>query len=301
MAETFAEKLAQLAKTPEAIFLRFRTSTPKPNRVYIFVEGHEDREYFGLVSTILGVDAEFIVCWGKHNLDEILESYQDSNLSDRIVQFVRDRDFDEVLGVLPNAPELFITCGYSVENYVFSEGSVRAFLLNKVGVDAGEIDVDLAVKEFTEAVAKLFDWLKPIHERVLAAKRRGDAVDLGVIKIETYSKLIVQGKDLPEATLIGELATLGLNTEPEDSDVQLAGAYHHQDPVMGLRGKFLATLFFCWITKRVEDLLARHKAKEISHLNRKVASELSRDHIFSVVCPFAAPNDRLRAFLIPAS
>lgn len=76
-------------------------------------------------------------------------------------RFVRDRDFDVFMGMADDAEDIFLTCGYSIENYLIVEEDIRRFIVNTFceSIQGWQSYVD-------QELEKLFMLIKLLHVRL---------------------------------------------------------------------------------------------------------------------------------------
>lgn len=300
----FLDGLRARSKDPIAVYHRFRTRVLEEGVAYVFVEGYEDKEFYAKAFHDQGRPAECLICFGKKNLDKILREFEKSPVVRVPVLFIRDSDFDKFLGCAPSAENLFLTCGYSVENYVCTTNPISRFLRERMGIDSTEVDIVEKVSQIESLLGEMNDWLRPLYARVFEAIERGMAFDLNALEIETYSKRAVKALSLPDIDAIPELHAMGLDQfVPTEGNIEKAAAYVAEGGYLGLRGKYALHLVAAFLKKLAEELLERHKAKQIVYFNRTVCSALNLEQVYSDLAARAQASARLNAWIrsVPAS
>lgn len=218
----FLNELNKKKNTPAAIYHRFRTQNLKDEVLYVFLEGYDDLEFYPIIFKSLNIPAHGVVCFGKKNMDEVIQEYKRSPIRRARVIFIRDRDFDLHLGVAPEGENLFLTCGYSVENYVCQVDAIERYIKERMGVDPHEHNISEELQRFEEAALCLNTWLTPIYGRVFDALEAGKSPDLDAIDISKYIKRILRDEPLPEPQHIEELNNMGLDKDQVTKKISTA-------------------------------------------------------------------------------
>lgn len=162
------------------LYHEFLSRFKKNNKsVYGFVEGKEDISfYIGFIQQIIPADWK-IDLWAAGNRDKVIQLHSTINWSKfqraRIVFFI-DRDLSDFIGEqLPNYSNIFITEGYSIENYIINRTTCNRLLceiLNLIVLPKSEQDCILNL--FEEQLKVFVDALIPIMAWILYWKRTGE-------------------------------------------------------------------------------------------------------------------------------
>jgi hypothetical protein len=294
----FEASLREKAKSPVATYHRFRTSVRDKSLLYLFVEGYEDVAFYAFACRLLGIRADFHVCFGKKNLDAVYTVFGASPIKDSSVGFIRDRDFDHFLGTVGDREMYFVTCGYAVENYVFTIESVSGFFLFNMGVNSREVDVSAYAVEFSERLSVLHTTLLSLYSCCFAAMREGTAFDLDKVDLSDHIRRVIDGSSDTYQLPAQISAISGLSIENvKDDDLKLAEKYCQVDAPTALRGKFLAEFARIFLNRKFDDLRVKHKATVIQSFNKACGSMLGKDALYSVLVGRAGVSERLKAFL----
>ncbi|MBC6980453.1 DUF4435 domain-containing protein [Caulobacter sp. 17J80-11] len=290
---SFKDALDKVARRPVAIFHRFRLAAERHDcDVHVFLEGYDDVTFYGktIDSAAAKMQKRWVdyICFGKRNLDEVERLYSASDLRNKKVLFIRDSDFDAFLGYAPIKDYVFLTDGYSVENYVCTVDTIKTFVTRNFGIDTSEIAVDDIGNEFKERVRLLFTWLKPLLGAALAAVSSGRQLDLDKLDVSTPFKAALRGEDLPEAFDPAQLLAIGLR----DSDFSiesttLAERFSNNDDARWLRGKYLLTAASIFLEHIGSRLLTAHKEGKIHRFNRRANTNYQPSMIFERLCAYA--------------
>lgn len=299
---TFKDNLTGKRKSPTAIFHKFRVDSSIRSRWHVFVEGYEDVGFYSRhVPTTKGIEPKFHICLGKKVLDEVARLYWSSNISASLILFIRDSDFDGFLGIAPSGVDMFVTCGYAVENYVCSAEALKSYLSNVLCLDEDEVDIANVVDGYVTAATAFHEWLSPLYGAVFVALKAGRKVDLNKFKIEDHFALLLKGSSLGEITSISELEAIGLD-QADFSDESLDhGRQFSQLPALNwIRGKFLLTILTLYLRKQEAELRRLHKIGSISRFNKKAAAQINEAGVFDRLSGLAIPPKRLLAQVVSA-
>jgi hypothetical protein len=105
--------------------LRLKQSYSKHNnRVFLIVEGNDDQAFYKciIVKYIQHQNYEIIIANSRYNVTNTYRSLDWRCFDRHRVLFFVDRDLSEMTGeYTPNAENVYITDGYSIENSLFNE------------------------------------------------------------------------------------------------------------------------------------------------------------------------------------
>lgn len=119
MEGDYAEQLIREARSSIAVFHEFRiTFSPDEMNLHAFLEGKQDKHYYvdAISSTIIGREVDFYVCRGKKEMAEVIKSIEEAEIPTDRCLFFADKDNDDILGIPPLPPIVYITENYSIEN-----------------------------------------------------------------------------------------------------------------------------------------------------------------------------------------
>ncbi|WP_145975079.1 DUF4435 domain-containing protein [Cereibacter sphaeroides] len=137
--EDFAEYLASEAVSENAAVHEFVTSYQFDNEVHVFMEGEEDIAFYLPEIRRFAGDRRIFsyVCGGKWNVVGARDSIE--HFYDVCTLFFVDRDYDDLLSrQAPSSPSLYITEGYSIENWAASEKAIEVLLEDVLAVPPRE-------------------------------------------------------------------------------------------------------------------------------------------------------------------
>ncbi|MBZ4690275.1 MAG: hypothetical protein JG765_1526 [Cereibacter sp.] len=301
---TFLEVLQARSKSPLAVYQKFRVLVRSGGVLYLFVEGYDDKLFYSAICGWRGVEVQIFVTYGKKNLDKIYEIHEKAGeVPSSGPRFIRDRDFDEFLGLASSKDNLFLTCGYSVENYVCSEASFRKALEYRFGLDPYEVDLASDVALYSHAVEAINRWLLPVYAHALDCALAGLPVDLNKLNIEEYVKIVLAGKPLPPVLQLDELVKAGLpSATPSQESIGRAEAYLVGDHRLTIRGKYLLIVASEVMKAITSKYMLLHKGGKIQSFNRTACGPINPSSLFSALVVHAdAPGRLLDALTPPTS
>lgn len=296
---SFKDVLNGKRRTAAAIFHKFRVDASIHTRRHVFVEGYEDIGFYSRhVEPVGASEVKFHLCFGKKNLDEVAVLYWQSAIKGALALFIRDSDFDVFLSRAPTGRDLFLTCGYAVENYVCSAQAVDAYLRTVFCLDEGELDLNKIVGDYVSIAQAFHEWLSPIYGAAMYALADGRAVDLNKLKVDEHFSFLLAGQPLPEPSTLPELSSVGLDASDFNEFSRKRGEEFSILPaLLWMRGKFLLTILTSYLKKKEEEFRALHKAGLLSQFNRKAAANLNEPSLFDRLSGLANPTPRLASGL----
>ena len=199
MPDTFEQVLEKRKTTAVAIFHRFRLEVATGLDKVLFVEGFDDKIFYSFFLPLGNATADHIrLSFGKGNMDRIVSMYYANNMQDRCrAIFIRDSDFDDFLGTLPTGPAFEFTAGYSVENYVFTEASLKRFVKERLAVIDVEYNIDGCLKRYRDCATTLFKYLATLFGPAIDAMTCGSKLEFDAFDIRELAKTFLSGRKLP--------------------------------------------------------------------------------------------------------
>lgn len=148
-------------------------------KVFGFVEGKDDLSFYqGFAEQVIPEDWQ-VELWPVGNKDKVLELYSTFNwdrFSRHQVVFFIDRDFSNILEeVLPTEENIFITEGYSIENYVVKRETCDRLLCELFNLSTiPKTEKDNILDLFDEQLELFATKLIPVMARILTWKKSGE-------------------------------------------------------------------------------------------------------------------------------
>ena len=273
---SFKDDLEARRRSANAAFHRFRTMPKAPENIYFFLEGYEDCAFYRAVAsavpTLRDHTIRDIICFGKKNMDRVIQMFYASSFTSLTVLFIRDSDFDRFLGIAPVGEHVLLTDGYSVENYVCGAEACKRFILEKFAVDVDEFDVGNLVEVHLEILRRVFIHLAPFIGAALHAIKAGRQLSLDSLNIKELYKL-VRDDAVP---IINAGLGCGLydNDFNEDS-ARLGAAFVEQEPLLWLRGKYALECTALFLSETFAMLTEMSRRGEILRFNRNLSTDFS--------------------------
>lgn len=297
---SFKEKIDARRQTATAVFHRFRTAARLDGSLHLFVEGYDDWSFYGrlLGDLSASIPWRMHVCFGKKNMDRVVQLYRSSPFTKHNVLFIRDSDFDRFLGIVPIDDDVFVTCGYSVENYVCNSASLTSFISRVFGVDPYEVDIVAKVDRHFQLVSEVFAWMTEFIGAVLVAIRAGQQLDLDSVDVIATYKAAYEGRPLAPCVPPDQLERCRLDSAHFGAESMLLGrSFTQQEAEWWLRGKYLMLCTCEFLRFQHEELRARHRRKEISQFNRRSSPDFSAPAVFERLSGFTNGTEVLRLAL----
>lgn len=173
---------------------------PKKKQVFAFYEGDEDSSYYHhIFRAVLDTDCEIeeIVAGCKNNVLKLQREFNWDVYNSKQIVFFVDRDLSHWLGETAlYEKNIFVTDGYSVENYVANVQGFSAWLTHFEGfARAKKEEIDFMVSEFESNVQKFQDVMMPIMAQAIVAKRHDSSISLSDFKITRNNTILFSLQD----------------------------------------------------------------------------------------------------------
>ncbi|MFC0409701.1 DUF4435 domain-containing protein [Roseomonas elaeocarpi] len=299
----FKKEIKQRRETPVAIFHKFRTGAKDLSAVHVFVEGYEDSIFYDRILSSVDNNGtsnwKFHICFGKFNMDEIIKLFYSSKFSSSNSLFIRDSDFDAFLRNLPAGDKVFITCGYSVENYVCDTDTIVKFMRTSFGLDATEVDIAAEAAIHAKNIDTLFKWLSPVIGAILEAIQERLKLDLNQVNLEQYYKILYSGNRLPARIPKALWKNVGLEERHfNDESLARGSTFSSSDALAWLRGKYVLECTSIFLSLKFAEYYEKHKARSITRFHRKANSDFSANSVFERLSACSVGSTKLRSRLV---
>ena len=295
---SFKETMVEEASCIEVIFKTFIENKKKMN-YFLFFEGKDDGKYYGIRFVDISGRDECVSysCDGKKNVIDIYWKIKKDTVGDKnkSLLFFVDRDFDKYLE-LPD--DIYVTDGYSIENYYFTDKAIRNLLIY-------EFNFQLSKKDDIEDFKKSLEFLK--KERDLAIKK---IIYTNAWYSLQVNKAYVQKIPKPKLYNIKEYSKIeGINCIPDleskvedyisvsEKEIEEEIKYLNEDPVMRIRGKYFEQI----MSKKIEELFKdsnKRSGHKILSKRRRNCLVINKDSIISLFSQYADTPDSLRKYII---
>lgn len=270
--------------------------------VYGFVEGNDDPIfYLGYIESMLPDDWEIKLfsAGGKENVLAIHKIIDWRRFKKKQICFFIDRDLSEMIPEKVKCDSnIYITSGYSIENYIVKSQTCARILNEVYGFDvAPEGEIKKIKKLFDQELNNFCQLMIPLMAVILRWRRHGEKANLNNVvmkSIFTLNKGIVSEKNKSKSlsllhTQCGVTMRNDQDYSSEQSEFKVSSKYRKYT-----RGKYLLWFMveFCKSVHRdaihIVDGLSKQPKKKI---------DLSLGNSMCVVGPRAKIPSTLREFL----
>lgn len=275
-----------------------------PSVLHCFFEG-QDAKYYGSRIRMLANVTHFIEyrCGGKPAVNNIIQLFSESDQYPGVVAlFFVDRDFDDNTKYSSHT-NVYLTEGYSIENYYVSKAVLTRVLSGEFGLDplADELEINTISERLESTFSDFVDKSRDLNAWIAAVRDyefespTGEKLNLADHDISSYVQPSFAGNqknytlnDLPERFKVGAPHSNVLNRR----QAQFAEA----DGRIVFRGKWLLEA----VRKLLEELKAdrRKKPPVIFQQRGRAPLQLSKSNIVSELSVYADTPESLRVFLL---
>ena len=167
---------------------------PKKKQVFAFYEGDEDSSFYHhFLKNAIGDDCELeeIIAGCKNNILKLHEKFNWNKYSAQQIIFFVDRDLsywlDEKDLISSN---IFVTDGYSVENYIVNSQGFKAWLIHFEGfARAKQTEINEMILEYNKNIAIFEKKMMLVMATAIVAKRHDNSISLSEFKLSTNKNL----------------------------------------------------------------------------------------------------------------
>jgi hypothetical protein len=195
------EELDSCMKSDAPSYLEFLLRyKPKQKQIFAFYEGDEDSSYYKSFIeeyTQNEYEIEEIIAGCKNNVMKLQKEFDWEIYNRYQIAFFVDRDLSFWLNEVPiDIDNVFVTEGYSVENYLICEKIFMELLFNIKGfARAKKSEIKNMCKCFRDILPKFEERIMPVMAMAVFAKKRDKNIVLSEYKIsKTLKFLIVDGE-----------------------------------------------------------------------------------------------------------
>lgn len=161
---------------------------PKKKQAFVFYEGDEDSSYYHrFLSDALSKDfcLEEIIAGCKQNVLKIQREFDWTIYSKKKILFIVDRDLSFWLGEPDYFDEnVFVTDGYSVENYIANSTGLTAWLIHFQGfARAKPEELNSIILKYRDCEATFQSTIMRVMAKAVVAKRHDRSISLDDYKL----------------------------------------------------------------------------------------------------------------------
>jgi Protein of unknown function (DUF4435) len=226
--------------------------------VFLFVEGKGDKTFYqrALRQNIpKNIKLKIYDCGNKAAVLKNEATISTRDLPRTIVPlYFVDRDFDDFIGGNRVSNTVFVTGGYSFENYIDNEFRLEQAWESGVNSATSGIDFDFVSRIFRRAYIKFASLMKTFSSEVICErlKNKDSNIILNNIKLTKVMHFNEEMELIIDSKALEELSNqVGLNTRATSKrcisdtvrSLELAGSRVY------IRGKYLVKLFILFISK----------------------------------------------------
>jgi hypothetical protein len=224
------------------------------SRLIIALEGKHDKPvYAQWVNRVRpGLTYEPFPCGNKKKVLQLRATLANDRVgSHKDIRFFVDRDFDD-LPVKIDDCRVFMTCEYSIENYLVDCCVVDTILRDELHCD-GAIELrSLLVETFRVLYEEFLVLTRPVNRLIFLARRLNIEI-VGGIPDSLRDYVQIQLKALVPSSLAAE-DFIKLRRVPTDEECELLDPeFDNFDKAKRYRGKFAFEFFSKWLSLVAED------------------------------------------------
>jgi hypothetical protein len=283
-----------------------RIYSKNKNNVICIFEGQDEKYFSSRIDSKIGKDNWFGINSGGRkpvlDLYGIVSTHKIYSKSNYCC-FI-DHDFQDWFDN-PNPQRIYITNGYSIENYYVNESAFKKVLSSEFGVtefNDHKVDFDKCIMKFNSRLEEFILYIQPFNcwvkaHRIMEYKKQEPKI-LNVTNIKTTSlidvtidKVVKKYEDKPETVFKDyedlQLCTIAL-TEAENS-------FKTKDLSLYFRGKQQLDFFRLFLMKLKEDKTSKNPS--FFRTKGRVMLSLSKDNCISELSQYADTPDCLLSFL----
>ena len=280
---------------------------PKKKQIFAFYEGDEDSSFYSYAIkkyTDKEYELEEIVAGCKNNVLKLWREFNWETYNQNQIAFFVDRDLSYWLGEPTEyGKNVFVTDGYSIENYVTNTQGFKAWLLHFQGFSrARKQEVDFMISEFETRIAEFQEQMIPVMAQAVVAKRHDRSVSLGEFKITGNGRVQFEMNNGHVYSEIhfdsGISKKWGLTDEDNEEIMRQTNQFKEDADHYSVRGKWeLSFLAELGEYMRINANLFAPSVSNNGKVSPTCAVPLSR--CLTVLAPYCAENvpPRLESFL----
>lgn len=255
--DEYLERMKKAKRGPAVLKTRLvNLKSGNPNSLIFAFEGDDDKTvYYQWINKIcpeLNQNYEPFPCGGKDQvlgLKDVID--RDLNGIGENIYFFVDRDFDDLKSHEPS-PNIFMTCQYSIENYLVTTEVVEEILKNEFQCH-GQKECRRSVSQlFSSLLEQFLNLTKEVNFSLYLARR---------LQIELKNDLPTRISGLAKVTL-DEVKAIDKQAEEivvlerratEEEVARLRPEFESLDPATRYRGKFSLLFFSNWLVALERD------------------------------------------------
>ncbi|PPK87868.1 uncharacterized protein DUF4435 [Neolewinella xylanilytica] len=269
------------------------------NVLFCFYEGKDAPYYNSRAETYYDGSYTHFNCKGKGNVLQartILKAKPE--YANYKLAFFVDQDFDEELVTIPL--DLYVTTGYSIENYYCNRNTFRRVLTSEFNVNEADLEYETILTLFDDRLQKFNECVLLINSwyRFLRQEAQDKDVPINFSLDDQLPKGFVR-ITLDEVECDYDLNTLNIEFKPicnpTKEEINESETYlQKNDLCLVLRGKYQAQFLFTFLNLLLTDANDRNQRRFVK---QKVKLTVSRTQIISQLSQYADTPESLKAFI----
>lgn len=302
---TILDELTESLQSDSPVFIDFLYRyNPKKKQIFAFYEGDEDSSYYhGMIKRVLPKDYELeeLVAGCKNNVLKLWREFDWSTYDKHQILFFVDRDLSFWLGEPQHFGEnVFVTDGYSVENYVVSRQSFEIWLHKFKGfARAKKAELDNMINTYSRLEDYFSEQMIHIMAAAVVAKRHDNSINLSDYKLSKSLSFEIRNGSL-ECIINDDRAYLSkwnLSDRDDDEIVRQIEIIENNKDHYSVRGKWI--LFFLAEAGESMRINASLFAPSLNSKGKTPPTcSVASTQCLSVLAPYCdTPSPRLSAFL----
>lgn len=219
---------------------------PKKQQIFAFYEGDEDASYYGnILRTQYGknLEIEEIIAGCKHNVLKLLREFNWGIYRREQIGFFVDKDLFFWLGQdYPQENNLFVTDGYSVENYMVSKDMFHILLTQIMGFGrATKAELNLIENQFTVLLKQFQEKMMRIMAICILAKKKDEKISINSYSLYNALKFELCTGEITFNLSYDELLKVKTMWQIDDdqSIKELISLFKNRPQEYHIRGKWL--------------------------------------------------------------
>ena len=274
---------------------------PDESKIYLIVEGNDDVCFYRQMCNRHHLnDSEILPAGNRDAVTATYDKAVERDYSSRRVWFFIDRDFSEITGqYTPDAPNVYVTDEYSIENSIFNK---RLF------IDTLEAHYQVQMMTGSEiaALSALYDKAETTHENILfpvmcwivQCRLEGKRPYLDDLHTEEFYSVHAgavrqNGRYKKHADFAARLQSVcGAAVAAPDLSAAEAAIAAHGGIHKCLRGKSLLPFFVSMLRAVTEHLGALLPGREAATAHVAI----SKSNVLEILCGLTIPPESLERF-----
>ncbi len=268
--------------------------------VHAFFEGHDDASFYSAqIRRALPQQLGLYLhqCGNKDAVYQTFASIDGTQFSNCILLFFVDKDYSNFLTQMyTQAPNIYVTEYYSIENYVVTGEILERVWDELIWLKKQSYDFEIVRAKFLEELSRFHNLMLPITAWIVCLKRSGQPVNLDNI---ACGKIFVFDKDVSLAyhriqstadllAVLEGLCRIVTSEECEKSLHELVDELNNHEPKTIVRGKYELWFFIAFLNQLLANLA-------VAGARTKV--QLTEANAIEVLGPRLAPSPSLDLFL----